>query len=164
KEIENLEFTFSKGSLQIVTIYTHGFVVIDKSELQNTIAEASKLEENKYTPGSWTSVVTALEIANLVNEDSKATQEEVDEAKSNLELAIKSLIRKADRLVLQIAVEEAQKVTEDELSNIVPAVVKEFKEALVEAEAILANKDATQEEVDASFDRLSKVMHMLSFK
>ncbi|MDZ5038373.1 hypothetical protein GNF66_14725, partial [Clostridium perfringens] len=103
-------------------------------------------------------------MANLVNEDSKATQEEVDEAKSNLELAIKSLIRKADRLVLQIAVEEAQKVTEDELSNIVPAVVKEFKEALVEAEAILANKDATQEEVDASFDRLSKVMHMLSFK
>ncbi|EGT3615971.1 LPXTG cell wall anchor domain-containing protein [Clostridium perfringens] len=65
---------------------------------------------------------------------------------------------------LEIAVEEAKKITEEELSNIVPAVVNEFKAALAEAEELLANEDVTQEQVNTSFDRLSKVMQMLSFE
>ena len=65
---------------------------------------------------------------------------------------------------LQIAVEEAEKISESNLKDIVPAVVKEFKAALEEAKVILAKEDATQEEINKSFDRLSKVMQMLSFK
>ena len=65
---------------------------------------------------------------------------------------------------LQVAVEEAKKVTEEELSKVVPAVVEEFKAALAEAEVILADENATQVSVDQSFDRLSKAMQMLSFE
>jgi hyaluronoglucosaminidase len=65
---------------------------------------------------------------------------------------------------LKIAVEEANKITEEDLENVVPVVVEEFKKALEEAEAVLSNLGATQDSVDKAFDRLSKAMHMLSFK
>ena len=65
---------------------------------------------------------------------------------------------------LEIAVEMAKKITDAELDKVAPAVVKEFKEALAEAEELLASGTATQAQVDKSFDRLSKVMQMLSFE
>lgn len=82
------------------------------------------------------------------------------EAIDNLEKEIKEVIKDH----LEIAVEEAEKITEEELSTIIPLVVTEFKEALKEAKELLENEDVTQEQIDASFDRLSKAMHMLSFE
>uniref|UniRef100_UPI00243316FC discoidin domain-containing protein n=2 Tax=Thomasclavelia cocleata TaxID=69824 RepID=UPI00243316FC len=67
------------------------------------------------------------------------------------------------KAALQIAVEMAGNVTEEQLDKVVPAVVTEFNAALEEARVILANDNATQEEVDASFARLSVAMHMLEF-
>ena len=100
-------------------------------------------------------------------ENDAATTEEVKAAVESIEKSIEGLIKEESNLSnkhLQIAVEEALKITDEELSNIAPAVVEEFKAALEEAQAILANKEATQEEVNKSFDRLSKVMQMLSFE
>ena len=64
---------------------------------------------------------------------------------------------------LEIAVEVASKITDEDLSNVVPVVVDEFKAALEEAKSVLANEDATQEEIDNAFDRLSKAIQMLDF-
>ena len=68
-----------------------------------------------------------------------------------------------NKTALSIAVEMAGNVTEEQLDKVVPAVVTEFNAALAEARVILANDNATQEEVDASFARLSVAMHMLEF-
>ena len=68
-----------------------------------------------------------------------------------------------NKTALQIAVEMANEVTQADLDKVVPVVVTEFNAALEEARAILANDNATQEEVDASFARLSVAMHMLEF-
>ena len=57
----------------------------------------------------------------------------------------------------------ANNVTEEQLANVVPAVVNEFKAALQEATVILADDSASQETINASFTRLSKVMQMLEF-
>ena len=56
----------------------------------------------------------------------------------------------ADKTALQIAVDLADQVTDKELENVVPVVVEEFKAALQEAKEILADKTASQEDVDAS--------------
>ena len=64
---------------------------------------------------------------------------------------------------MQIAVDLADQVTDKELENVVPVVVEEFKAALQEAKEILADKTASQEDVDASFDRLASVMQKLEF-
>ncbi len=65
---------------------------------------------------------------------------------------------------LEIAIEEANKITDEELSNVVPAVAEEFKAALSEAKALLESGKYTQDQVDKAFDRLSTVMQMLSFE
>ncbi|WP_195989578.1 family 20 glycosylhydrolase [Clostridium sp. D53t1_180928_C8] len=86
---------------------------------------------------------------------------------ANLRAAIDSLKNEVVDVFkehLEIAIQEAKKITEEELSAVVPAVVTEFKAALEEAEALLTNTNATQEQINSSFDRLSKVMQMLSFE
>ena len=64
---------------------------------------------------------------------------------------------------LQIAVDLASQVTQEHLDKLVPIVVEEFKNALAEAKEILASSTVTQEQVDASFDRLSSIMQRLEF-
>ncbi|MBX7355324.1 beta-N-acetylglucosaminidase domain-containing protein [Clostridium chauvoei] len=65
---------------------------------------------------------------------------------------------------LEIAVSEAKKIDATILDKVVPAVKKEFNDALIEAEEVLKDSKATQKQIDDSFERLSKVMHMVSFE
>lgn len=140
---------------------------VDKSLLQDLVDSTSNLIKEDYTEESWILYEKALEVANKVLVNESAVQEEVDAAKATLENAINNLTKKETDEVfkrhLEIAVEEAEKITDKELENVVPIVVKEFKNAIKEAKYILSNKEATREEVDKSFDRLSSVMQKLSF-
>ncbi|MDY3361830.1 MAG: carbohydrate binding domain-containing protein, partial [Clostridium celatum] len=142
-------------------------VEVDKSGLQAVVDKVDTLIESDYTQESWANLIVALEAANSVLADKEATEEEVKTATTNLEAAIKSLEEKEENAFkahLEIAVEEALKVTEAELYNVVPVVVEEFKAAIAEAQDILNNNKATQAEVEKSFDRLAKAMQMLSFQ
>ena len=64
---------------------------------------------------------------------------------------------------LQIAVDMANEITDEDLEKIVPIVAEEFKESLAKAIEVLNNSNATQEEVNAAFDRLAAAMQKLSF-
>ena len=57
---------------------------------------------------------------------------------------------------------QSQKESED-YQYVVPAVKAAFEKALAEAAAVNANEAATQAEVDAAYDRLLDMVHMLSF-
>ena len=143
--------------------------LVNISDLNKVIAKANDIisGEVQYTEETLNVLKEAIANGNKVIENDSATTEEVKIAIELIEKSIDGLIEEESNLSnkhLQIAVEEALKITDEELSNIVPAVVEEFKAALEEAQAILANKEATKEEVDKSFDRLSKVMQMLSFE
>lgn len=70
-----------------------------------------------------------------------------------------------NKTALRMAINYAEKAEADgALNDVVPAVVKEFKEALKEAKAVYANEDATAEDVDSVFKRLMNAIHMLEFK
>ena len=64
---------------------------------------------------------------------------------------------------LNIAIDEALKISDEELTNVVPAVVNEFKAALASAQEISTSTSASQQDVNDAFDRLANAMHMLSF-
>ncbi|MDU5263151.1 MAG: hyaluronoglucosaminidase, partial [Clostridium celatum] len=143
--------------------------LVNISELNKVIANANDIitGEVQYTEETLNILKEAVANGTKVIENDAATTEDVKSAIDLIEKSIDGLIEEESNLSnkhLQIAVEEALKITDEELSNIAPAVVEEFKSALEEAQAILANKEATQEEVNKSFDRLSKVMQMLSFE
>ena len=88
--------------------------------------------------------------------------DEVERMRSGI-MELSRTVIKVDKIALQIAVDLADQVTDKELENVVPVVVEEFKAALQEAKEILADKTASQEDVDASFDRLASVMQKLEF-
>ncbi|PJN81276.1 hypothetical protein CWE04_03565 [Thomasclavelia cocleata] len=139
---------------------------LDLSLLEKLLTTCNQLQESDYTSVSWAEFKTAMDNAKEVLEKADATQEEVDNAVIVLQNAKEALVKAevtVNKTKLQIAVDLASNVTEEDLDKVVPAVVEEFNAALAEANTILANDNATQEEVDTSFARLSVAMHMLEF-
>ncbi len=136
--------------------------VPEDNTLRDLIAEAKEIDlEGKDIEAVADFVDALIEAQKVYAENSLETQV-VEEALQN---AINNLEKEVtvSKTALSIAVEMAGNVTEADLENVVPAVVTEFNAALEEARTILANDNATQEEVDASFARLSVAMHMLEF-
>ena len=70
-------------------------------------------------------------------------------------------VDKSDLEALVLYAQEAQKLPE--YAYVVPVVKEKFEKALAEAVAINEKTDATQEEVDAVYDELLKMVHMLDF-
>lgn len=69
-----------------------------------------------------------------------------------------------DKTFLKIAIEEADKITQEHLDSLVPVVAKEFKEALDNAKEVFNNSNATQEQINDAGTRLAYIMHYLDFK
>lgn len=70
-----------------------------------------------------------------------------------------------DKTMLEMTVGYAEEVKANgALEGVVPAVVKEFEEALKNAKAVLVNKDATAVEVELASKKLVDAIHMLDFK
>lgn len=133
--------------------------------LQELINEAEGLNSDDYTVESWQGYQALIDQARQLLVDPA----DVDQAAAvNLitEITTYQLIKKdtedVNTTALEIAVDVASKISEAELENVAPAVVEEFKAALLEAQEILKNP-TDQSKVDASFNRLAKAMHMLSF-
>ena len=76
-----------------------------------------------------------------------------------------SLIRKVDKTLLGMVIEYAENaVAEGALENVVPAVVKEFENALKEAKDIFESDKATEVKVDLASKKLINAIHMLEFQ
>ena len=145
--------------------------LVDISELRNVISRANEIinDDKEYTEETISILEATLSKANNVISNSAATTEEVSATIEELEAAIDGLVEKEEigaviKIHLEIAVEEAESITDEMLENVVPAVVKEFKAALEEAKSLLVSDKATQAQINASFDRLSDAMQMLSFE
>ena len=137
---------------------------VDFTVLNDVIAKAEGVDKEQYTASSAGDLENALIEAKALLDNQNTTQEEVAAMITKLQTAIDSLVPveniETNKASLAIAIEMAEKAS---LENVVPVVVNEFEAALQEAKGIIANDKATQEQVDASFARLSVAMHMLEF-
>ena len=143
--------------------------VVDKEQLTNYVASQEIITAinsvDKYTAATYQAFKAAYDSANDVLASETATQQQVNDAYQALQTAYTNLKNAAveetvNKLALQIAIEMAKAA---DLENVVPAVVKEFNDALTNAKTVYADAEATQEEVDNAFNRLASVMHMLEF-
>ena len=132
---------------------------VDTSALEEAIAKTEELKEEDYTEESWKALEEAKEAAEAVLEDPTATQSEIDEAAEALEEAIAALEEKpVDKSELEKAIENANsKVKKDYTKKSWDAM----QAALKVAEKVMADEDATQEEVDAAADALNKAIKAL---
>ena len=69
----------------------------------------------------------------------------------------------SDKVALKIALDLANAITDEDLANVVPVVVNEFKQARDKANEVYNDTTASQDEVDAAFDRLASIMQKLEF-
>ena len=148
------------AELRVTTPYTPEKPVVDKTGLKNAIAEAEKLVKENYTEESWNNMIVYLDAAKAVDADAEATQYDVSLAIANLGDAVKDLVaaekpdpeKPADKDALQAAVDNYSKYNK---ADYTADSWKKFEEALNNAKAVLADKDATQAEVDAALSSLN---------
>ena len=133
---------------------------VDKSKLQAKVDEYSKLDSDIYTQESWGAFVDVLEDANAVLADEKATQETVDAMLQSLEEAYGKLEvaetpdpqPEVDKTALQAKVDECSKLNEKDYTE---ASWEGFAKAFEEANAVLKNENATQDDVDQALKVLN---------
>ena len=144
---------------------------VDTSALEEAIAKAETLTEEDYTGESWTALEEAKEAAEAVLADPTATQAQIDEAAAALEEAIAAL-EKAEEPT-EPSEEPTEPVDKSELEKAIdkPESLKKadyskkswdaMQAALKVAQKVMADEDATQEEVDAAADALNKAIKAL---
>ncbi|MCI5924753.1 MAG: discoidin domain-containing protein [Oscillospiraceae bacterium] len=133
---------------------------IDKAALKAAIDEAESLNADDYTPSTWAALTDALADANDVY-SGKTTQDEVDAAAAALNDAIDALTEKADTTALEAAIGEADALNEDDYT---PSTWAGLGEPLADAKAVLADPEATQDEVDAAAAALNDAIDALAEK
>ncbi len=135
---------------------------ISKESLNKIIAVAEGKEQNTYTPETWAKLQEALTAAKAVAAKEDATQAEINEAYKNLDSAIKALVvsgddgqEKADKTALKAKIDEAKALKQTDYK---PETWTAFKTALDAAEAVYANANATQTEVNTALTNLTNAM------
>ena len=127
------------------------FVKGDKTELIKLVEEYSKLEENNYTTASWEVFKGALDAAIAVRDDENALEYEVKEALNNLKDGYAQLVVVADKTALQAMVDKVNGLDEKLYTE---ASWAKLADPMAKADEVLANKDATQDEVNAAYEAL----------
>lgn len=126
----------------------------NKETLQALVNSAKALVEKEYTSDSWDNLQKVLGEVEGVLADENAMQEEVDEALNNLKIAINALVKKnIDKIVLENFI---NKVKDLDKKSYINSTWKNFDKVLKDAEKVLRNEDATQEEVDGAYNNLVK--------
>ena len=130
----------------------------DKTALKAFIDKVSGLEADKYTEDTWTAFETELNEAIAVYEDLNAMQEEVNTAYSELVTAFLNLRLIPDKSLLEDLINKAEGLN---LASYSKATVQIVNDALENAKNVLANKNATQREVDNAKATLEKAINSL---
>lgn len=120
------------------------------TELNAAIDKAESLKESDYTATSWAFMQEKLAAAKEVAKNKNALQSTIDLAAAELNDAIDRLV-KVDKTELQNKLNEAKSINTSEYTKESVAVLDK---AMAEAEKVLTNANATQEEVDAAVKAL----------
>ena len=159
--------TASKNALDLLTKEYNELkaALINVAELKAAIIEGEKLDSDNYTAESYQVFANALVVAKatVIN---AITDEEVIQASEALATAKEALAKveiDTDKTALKIAIDMANVITDEDLANVVSAVVDEFIAARDEANAVYNNASASQVEVNNAFDRLASAMQKLEF-
>ncbi|BDR55337.1 serine protease [Bombiscardovia apis] len=134
---------------------------INKAQLQSAIAQYSALDASKYTPASWQALQTALAAARQVLSNPASLQADLDSAYNVLQTAYNGLVQAelaVNKDKLQAAVSAAAKL---KAGDYTAASWATFAQALAQAQAVLADPNANQADVNAAEQTLAAAVGQL---
>ena len=149
--ITHIDGVALEGSKEVTFVLKEKVELADKTALETAIADAEKVEADAYTEDSFKALTDAIEAAKAVNADVDATQPEVDAAVEAINDAIAELKKVVNK-------EELESVIEKYYNEAVYSAKywAALQSALDTAEAVNADADATQPEVDAAVAAVKK--------
>lgn len=161
------EITIVDDAVMLSDLVLTGIHTSDKSALQAVVEEAEKLDLSQYTEESAEALRTALADANEILAQENPEQEAIDEALAGLQTAMDNLEKlpaNANKTLLIQAVDYAHQLVENgALENLNEIVKAEFNSALPEAEGLLEDESALQDQINASWKRLTRAIHMIDW-
>ncbi|CQR48488.1 Endo-alpha-N-acetylgalactosaminidase precursor [Paraliobacillus sp. PM-2] len=134
---------------------------VDKTALEEKVAEAEDLDETAYTEESWDTFAKALASAKTVVFETDATQGDVDEALATLNAAHEGLEEAeeptepedpADKTALEEKITDVEDLDETTYTE---ESWTTFAEALAAAKAVASEGEATQGDVDEALAALT---------
>ena len=140
---------------------------VDFSELERLVAEAKKVDLDDYTDETAQALKVELINAEKVLANGLATQEQVDTAYFNLLDELNNLELK-DNETIEVDFSKLEQLVDETHAIDLTKYTDESTDTvyfyLIEAEAVLANENATQTEVDTAYDNLAKALNSLDLK
>lgn len=136
----------------------------DTAELDTLIQEIESgmedgtLEEAKYTSDSWAALQTALTDAKEAKADVNSTQETINAVYAALSAAYDELVPVSDNEALAQKVADINSKIENgtlKESDYTAASWKNLEKALEDANAVLADRDASEQEINAALETLT---------
>lgn len=129
----------------------------DATESRELINKISTFDKELYTDSSWAAVTDCISVVEITIANPETTQEDVDQVRASLELAVSELKLRADftnldRLISQTDALDASKYD--------PAKLQALKDKAQKARE-LSRTDSTQEEVDALYNEMLILMSQL---
>ena len=155
--------TVELGSVPVVNLPAHAFAVVkvpaqvvDKTQLEQTLAQARALQAEDYTADSFAGVEKAMEAAQAVLDNAQATQAEVDAAVMALTQAMEALVEapepsEVNKTLLEKTIAYAEGL---DTTGVTDSAKAAFEKALTEAKAVMEDKNATQDQVNTAWDNL----------
>jgi uncharacterized repeat protein (TIGR02543 family) len=129
--------------------------LVDLQALTALIAFAESLNPEDYSPASWAAVAREIADSRAITPTSSA--QAATQAYDQLRSALGNLVVRAVKTGLNTAIALAQSVMEN-FPLYAPASVAPLGPALIEARAVRADANATQEQVDAAEQHLLSVL------
>ena len=147
EEVDNATALLTEAMDNLEPVKEEPVKEADKKELKKAIANAEKYTRVDYTEESWNDFQTALQAAYLVDNNTAATQKEVDDALQALQTAIKNLkkvqeeVKKDD---IRKYIEKAQKLnkedyTKEEIEELIEKLI--IQQIITEEQARVIDRD-----------------------
>ena len=130
---------------------------VDKTDLNNTIADAKSKTKEHYSDASWANLQNILAEAEKVTNNPSAKQSEVDHVNEKLKAAIAGL--NTDKTELEKQLADANSKTTSDFSPETWAALEEVKKA---AQAVEDNAAVTQAQIDDAAKKLKATIDALN--
>ena len=130
---------------------------VDKTDLNNTIADAKSKTKDYYSDATWANLQSVLAEAEKVTNNPEAKQSEVDRINEKLKAAIAGL--NTDKTELEKQLADANSKTASDFSPETWVALEEVKKA---AQAVEDNATATQAQIDEAAKKLKAAIDALN--
>lgn len=153
--VQSTSSTLEQLTQELVKLDNAKKALINVSGLKAIVDQSSTYVKDSYTNRSFTAYETSLNEAKQVLENGASTVEDIEKARSALNAAAASLVKKADFSKLNEKVQEANEVLESNKDMLEEESYNNFKKELDDCSFVLSNDESTQAKVDETLAHLN---------